>query len=105
VIEGPPIPDNPQYHRLQALNVKKHTYPTIKQAAQQSTTINRNVSLCDEELERRLAASVRFIPQSLLKQFRTGSLKGINEMRSVSIGFVQVRGVDVSTTAGATTAR
>jgi len=101
VVEGPRIEERPEYHRLQALDVTRHTYPTIKQAAQQSSRSRYSGELDNDELERRLHASMRFMPQCVVKQFWTGSLRGINEMRTVSIIFVQIGGVDVSTDEGA----
>jgi len=107
VIEGEPIEENPSFHRLVGLDTWRHSYPTVKQAAQQ-TAVSMDAALDEyppEELERWLGSCIRYIPRSVLKQFWTGSLRGINEMRAVSIIFVQIGGIDVSTDDGAMKAK
>eukprot|EP00928_Gymnodinium_smaydae_P014524 TRINITY_DN1533_c0_g1_i4.p1 TRINITY_DN1533_c0_g1~~TRINITY_DN1533_c0_g1_i4.p1 ORF type:complete len:1571 (+),score=182.77 TRINITY_DN1533_c0_g1_i4:112-4824(+) len=105
VQEGEPLTEGPPgFHRLRGLDTDQHTYPTIKAAAIECTRIqeSRKTALEDSAL---LALSERFIPRAVLKNMRSGNSSHINEMRSVTIVFVQIQGVDVSTDHGSRVAQ
>eukprot|EP00928_Gymnodinium_smaydae_P024615 TRINITY_DN1986_c0_g1_i1.p1 TRINITY_DN1986_c0_g1~~TRINITY_DN1986_c0_g1_i1.p1 ORF type:complete len:2362 (-),score=606.06 TRINITY_DN1986_c0_g1_i1:70-7155(-) len=100
VIEGAPLDTGPPgFHRLCALDTLQHTYPTIKQAALDCTRVEsaRMKQLDDRAL---LRLSDRFIPRCVIKHLHSGNYTSINEIRSVTIVFVQIGGVDVGTEAG-----
>jgi class 3 adenylate cyclase len=104
-VEGDPLTEGPSgYHRLVAFDTHQHTYPTVKQAA---VECSRAEAERLEALEDRilLKQSERFIPRAVLKHLRSGNSSSVNEMRSVTIIFVQIGGVDVSTETGSQVAQ
>ena len=103
-LEGKPIDGAPSFHRLLALDTSLHTYPTVKQAAIECTERERERQPClgEEDL---LALSGRFIPGAVLSRLSSGHSQSINEIRSVSIIFASIAGVDVSTQEGSETAQ
>jgi len=107
VVEGRVISDPdapPGFHVLGALDTSLHTYPTVKQAAMDCTRIENlsKESIADADL---LKLGERFIPRAVLKHLRSGNSSSINEMRSVTIIFSQIAGVDVSTERGSKVAQ
>eukprot|EP00397_Hematodinium_sp_SG-2012_P000395 GEMP01000395.1.p1 GENE.GEMP01000395.1~~GEMP01000395.1.p1 ORF type:complete len:2128 (+),score=348.42 GEMP01000395.1:152-6535(+) len=103
VIEGAPILERPEFHRLWGLDNTKHTFPTVKNAAQQ--TAPAPIILREYEVHTFLALCRRFIPHPVMANLECGTFANMNEMRSVTIIFVQVQGVDVSTTEGSVIAQ
>jgi class 3 adenylate cyclase/ankyrin repeat protein len=87
------------YHRLAAFDTEQHTYPTVKQAALECTRIEASRMAVVEDAVM-LRQSARFIPRAVLQPLRSGNSTSVNEMRSVTIIFVQIGGVDVSTVEG-----
>jgi len=98
VVEGEPIPERPTFHRLAALDISKHTFPTVKHAAQQTSTGLQKVPR--ERISSTLNYCRRFIPRAVLLNYESGTSSNINEMRAVSIIFVQIQGVDVASDDG-----
>eukprot|EP00928_Gymnodinium_smaydae_P037159 TRINITY_DN25834_c0_g1_i1.p1 TRINITY_DN25834_c0_g1~~TRINITY_DN25834_c0_g1_i1.p1 ORF type:complete len:2072 (-),score=304.76 TRINITY_DN25834_c0_g1_i1:130-5685(-) len=64
--------------------------------------VSRTRALDDSAL---LRLSENFIPRAVLKHMRSGNSSYINEMRSVTIVFAQIQGVDVSTDRGSKVAQ
>lgn len=95
VIEGAPVEDRPEFHRLFRMDEKKHTFPTLKNSAKEN----------DQRSEYRLGLAQadilrRYIPSAVFKQIEGGTLTYVNEMRNISVIFIQCAGVDVSTDDG-----
>lgn len=105
VVEGEPLREGPSgYRRLLKFDTLKHSYPTVKQAALECgrTDSARAETVEDKVL---LRQSEQFIPRAVLKHLQSGNSSSINEMRSVTIIFVQIGGVDVSTESGSIVAK
>ena len=101
VTEGAVIPEDPSYHKLGGLDTTKHTYATIRAAAQARDTRESQYALKLHELP----AARRYIPCAVYMQMENGTLDYVNEIRGVTVIFVCVGGVDVSTPKGATVAQ
>jgi class 3 adenylate cyclase len=100
VIEGAPIPENPSYHQLARMDETKYTFPTIKNAAMEA----------DDREEYKFGLGQldvlrRYIPSAVFKQIQGGTLTYVNEMRSISVIFIQVQGVEVSSREGSLVAQ
>lgn len=100
VVAGVPLTEGPPgFRRLKALDTTKHTYPTVKKAARECA--KRQGLVCPEFGEGAIVRlSERFIPRAIMRHLRSGNNSSINEMRSVTIIFASINGVDVSTHAG-----
>jgi len=95
VIEGKTVESRPEFHRLERMDETKHTFPTIKNSALEADNrIEYQFNLSELDVLR------RYIPSAVFKQIEGGTLTYVNEMRNISVIFVQVCGVDVSTEEG-----
>ena len=101
VIEGPPIDEDPAYKKLAGLVTSKHTYATIRAAALAKDTRQERYSLKLHEMN----VARRYIPGAVYQQMENGTLEYVNEIRNVSVFFICVAGLDVSTPQGALTAQ
>jgi len=97
VVEGSPISDDPSYRKITGLVTSKHTYATIRAAAQARDKRADQFSLKLTDL----VSARRYIPSAVYMQMENGTLQYVNEIRNVSVIFVCVGGVDVSTGRGA----
>merc|ERR1719265_505350 len=101
VIEGAPVTERPEFHRLVRMDEKRHTFPTLKSAAldadNRRKTSRFGLAECD--------VLRRYIPSAVFKQIQGGTLTYVNEMRNISVIFIQVAGVDVSTEDGSSVAQ
>jgi class 3 adenylate cyclase len=96
VIEGSPLEDRPDYHLLQRMDESKYTFPTIKHAARENDNrLTSRFRLTELNVIR------RYIPSSVFKQIECGTLDYVNEMRNVSVIFVQCLGQDAMSDKGA----
>lgn len=101
-VESDEIGGTGGYRRLKNLITSRHTYPTIKEAALQSAKTRAIRPPADhEEIQRQLDTLSRFVPRAVMNQFWRSSLHGLNQMRTVSVLFIHVKGVDPSTDSGA----
>jgi len=95
VIEGEPLKTHSDFHRLERMDETKHTFPTIKNSALEADArCEYKFSLGELDVLR------RYIPAAVFKQIEGGTLDYVNEMRNISVIFIQVAGVDVSTEDG-----
>jgi len=100
VIEGRPLQGRPEYHLLLRMDESKYTFPTIKHAAMEN----------DNRSEKRFRLSElniirKYIPSAVFKQIECGTLVYVNEMRNISVIFINGAGLDVMSTKGAATAQ
>jgi len=105
-VAGVPLTNCPPgFQRLVALDTRKHTYPTVKQAASDCIRLDekrRQIQMqADLPHNVLLRMGERFIPRAVLKHLSSGNNSSINEMRSVTVIFAQIGGVDVSSDEGA----
>eukprot|EP00392_Amoebophrya_sp_AT5.2_P017887 g18309.t1 len=84
---------------LGELKSELHTFPVIKAAAIE-TDERSKYSFGPEQLD----ICRRYIPSAVFKQIAGGTLQYVNEMRNMSVIFINVQGVDVSTKQGSLTA-
>eukprot|EP00971_Amphidinium_carterae_P019260 379052-Amphidinium_carterae.1 len=96
VIEGSPLKKNLAFHRLAALDTRLHTYPSVKQAALDCARIEKEKQPAGFTHSELKDISSRFIPRAILKHLQSGNNTSINEMRSVTIIFARIGGVDLS---------
>jgi len=95
VIEGRKLDLRKEYHMLQGMDELKFTYPTIKHAAiENDTRIDKRFKLTELNVIR------RYTPSAVFKQIECGTLKYVDEMRTVSTIFVQGNGLDPMTDNG-----
>jgi class 3 adenylate cyclase len=95
-LEGPEIQGHSSYKRLAGLVSSKHTYATVRAAAEESDrTPLHGLQLSQLNLTR------RYIPSAVFQQMANGTLEYVNEIRNVTVFFICVSGLDVSTTEGA----
>ena len=101
VIEGPPIDEDTKFKRVTALVTNKHTYATIRSAAEarDHRASQFSLKLSDMNLTR------RYIPSAVFQQMANGTLDYVNEIRNVTVFFICVPGLDVSSPRGAITAQ
>eukprot|EP00746_Dinoflagellata_sp_MGD_P004497 gnl/MRDRNA2_/MRDRNA2_108697_c0_seq1.p1 gnl/MRDRNA2_/MRDRNA2_108697_c0~~gnl/MRDRNA2_/MRDRNA2_108697_c0_seq1.p1 ORF type:complete len:1012 (+),score=188.37 gnl/MRDRNA2_/MRDRNA2_108697_c0_seq1:97-3132(+) len=100
VIEGEVVADRPDFHRLLRMEEKQHTFPTLKSAAKESDKREKyRLGLAHADVLR------RYIPSAVFKQIEGGTLTYVNEMRNISVIFIQCAGVDVSTDNGSKVAQ
>ncbi|CAJ1351668.1 unnamed protein product [Effrenium voratum] len=95
VIEGRPLEDRMDFHLLLRMDESKYTFPTIKYATQ----------LYDSRLENcfkleQLNITRRYIPSAVFKQIECGTLQYVNEMRNISVIFINGSGLDVMSNNG-----
>ena len=101
VVEGPPIAEDPSYRRLGGLVNSRHTYATIRSAAQARDTRQDRYALRLSEMN----LAKRYIPSAVYMQMENGTLEYVNEIRNVTVFFICVSDVDVSTPRGALVAQ
>lgn len=95
--EGEALPQ-PDFHRFIGFNTRMHTYPMVRHAALQSHPPDD--AFCITSLiragtvRRCLALLLNFLPDSVLRHAWAGTLINVNELRTLSIAFVNVKGVD-----------
>merc|ERR1719421_2617771 len=78
----------------------KYTFPTIKNAAMEADDRARYRFQFPQ-----VAITRRYIPSAVFKQIEGGTLTYVNEMRNISVIFIQCAGVDVSTENGSRVAQ
>jgi class 3 adenylate cyclase len=100
VIEGTTITQDPAYKRLAGFVTSKHTYATIRAAAEA-----HEGQFQDGLQLHHLNMTRRYIPSAVFQQMANGTLDYVNEIRNVTVFFICVAGLDVSSNAGATTAQ
>lgn len=94
-IEGEPL-ERPDFHRCLRMDETRHTFPTIKNSAMEADSrIEYQFDLAQLDILR------RYIPSAVFKQIEGGTLTYVNEMRNISVIFVQVSGIDCATDEGA----
>jgi class 3 adenylate cyclase len=99
VFEGEEISADPCYKRLAGFDASKHTYATIRAAADPRTP-SHEFQISD------LVFTRRYIPSAVYQQMANGTLEYVNEIRTVTVFFICVSGgLDVSTPSGAVTAQ
>jgi class 3 adenylate cyclase len=97
---------DPAYHpgfmKLLKMNTKHVTYPTVRHAALEAIRVSRgNVNMLSHHYQQlRLLASKRYMPPHVYRQMVRGTMSYVCEMRTFSILFLQIDGVDVSTDEG-----
>lgn len=96
VIEGSPLEDRPDYHLLHRMDESKYTFPTIKHAAME----NDNRPAQQFRLAE-LKVIRQYVPSAVFKQIECGTLRYVNEMRHISVIFVNGGLLDVMTDRGA----
>ena len=101
VVEGPSIPENRAYRKLAGLVTSKHTYATIRAAAEARDTRKMRSGLGLSEMN----VARRYIPSAVYMQMENGTLDYVNEIRNVTVFFICVPGLDVSTPQGALVAQ
>jgi class 3 adenylate cyclase len=95
VLEGDPIPSDPSYKKLLGFQTSKHTYATIRAAAESSDSrAFENLQLDQLSLTR------RYIPSAVFQQMANGTLEYVNEIRNVTVFFICVPSLDVSSPEG-----
>ncbi|KAF4657097.1 hypothetical protein FOL47_008614, partial [Perkinsus chesapeaki] len=100
VLEGEPLLDDEciGFHRLLSMDVNKHTYATIKNAAKDADRREEMYALRINELY----IAKWFIPPAVFKQIENDTIAYVNEMRTVTTIFISVpEAIDVSTSNGA----
>eukprot|EP00397_Hematodinium_sp_SG-2012_P000338 GEMP01000338.1.p1 GENE.GEMP01000338.1~~GEMP01000338.1.p1 ORF type:complete len:2269 (+),score=428.96 GEMP01000338.1:104-6910(+) len=97
---GPDAP--PGFARLGDIRKTWHTYPSIKRAAENAQEYNaaKQAEKDPKSEERLFERSKRFVPRAVLQHFLSGAGSNVNEMRRVSIIFVQINGIKVYTDEG-----
>jgi len=95
VIEGETLAERPEYHLLARMDESKYTFPTIKYATQLYD--NRLNSMFKLE---HLDVIRRYIPSAVFKQIECGTLQYVNEMRNISVIFINGSGLDVMSKEG-----
>eukprot|EP00440_Ansanella_granifera_P071923 gb/GFBE01078051.1/.p1 GENE.gb/GFBE01078051.1/~~gb/GFBE01078051.1/.p1 ORF type:complete len:1043 (+),score=304.23 gb/GFBE01078051.1/:1-3129(+) len=90
VIEGRPLEDRMDFHLLLRMDESKYTFPTIKYATQlYDTRMDNCFKLAELNITR------RYIPSAVFKQIECGTLQYVNEMRNISVIFINGSGLDV----------
>jgi len=100
ILEGRILDSHPDYHILGRMDVKKYTFPTVRQAA-----IDRDMRDQHRFRLSELPILRRYIPSAVFKQIEGGTLTYVNEMRNISTIFIAGSGIDVSTDAGSRVAQ
>lgn len=95
VIEGEPLEKRPEFHRLVQCDPEQHTFPVLKAAALE-TDMRGDYRFTIDQID----ICRRYIPSAVFKQIAGGTLTYVNEMRNLSVIFINVQGVDVSTETG-----
>mmetsp|Transcript_43998 Transcript_43998/g.71295 ORF Transcript_43998/g.71295 Transcript_43998/m.71295 type:complete len:1060 (+) Transcript_43998:80-3259(+) len=95
VIEGRPLEDRPDFHLLLRMDESCYTFPTIKYATQLYDTRHEKCFKLKE-----LNITRRYIPSAVFKQIECGTLNYVNEMRKVSVIFINGSGLDVMSEKG-----
>lgn len=95
MVEGSPLTSHPEFHRLAACVTEKHTFPVLKAAAME-TDFRKSSQFGVEQID----ICRRYIASAVFKQISGGTLQYVNEMRNLSVIFINVQGVDVSTASG-----
>ncbi|CAE7199518.1 ADCY10 [Symbiodinium natans] len=95
VIEGRPLEDRMDFHLLLRMDESKYTFPTIKYATQLYDTRVENCFKLDQ-----LNITRRYIPSAVFKQIECGTLQYVNEMRNISVIFINGSGLDVMSSTG-----
>jgi len=90
VIEGRPLEDRMDFHLLLRMDESKYTFPTIKYATQLYDSRAEN---CFKLAQ--LNITRRYIPSAVFKQIECGTLPYVNEMRKISVIFINGSGLDV----------
>lgn len=90
VIEGRPIEDRMDFHLLLRMDESKYTFPTIKYATQLYDSRAENCFKLGQ-----LEITRRYIPSAVFKQIECGTLPYVNEMRKISVIFINGSGLDV----------
>jgi len=91
---------HPDFHLLLKMDETKYTFPTIKYSAiQRDTRAEKQFKLTELHVIR------RYVPSAVFKQIEGGTLKYVDEMRTISTIFIAGSGVDPSTDAGAAVAQ
>ncbi|CAD7972564.1 unnamed protein product [Amoebophrya sp. A25] len=80
---------------LGELHSELHTFPVLKAAAIESDR-RHEYQFETEQLD----ICRRYIPSAVFKQIAGGTLTYVNEMRNISVIFINVQGIDVSTAEG-----
>ena len=94
VVEGPIIDSHSEYKKFAGFVTSKHTFATIRAAAESRG--------CLEELQlHQLNYTRRYIPSAVFQQMANGTLEYVNEIRNVTVFFICVAGLDVSSGEGA----
>ena len=101
VIEGDVIEEDLAYKRLAGLVTTKHTFATIKAAAQARDRRMETELLQLSELH----LTRRYIPSAVFQQMANGTLEYVNEIRNVTAFFICVSGLDVASPEGAVVAQ
>ena len=99
VVGGSPIEEDRNYKKITALVTSKHTYATIRSAAKGTRHTKFSLRLSDMNLTR------RYIPSAVFQQMENGTLEYVNEIRNVTVFFICVPRLDVSSARGACTAQ
>mmetsp|Transcript_34163 Transcript_34163/g.72689 ORF Transcript_34163/g.72689 Transcript_34163/m.72689 type:complete len:1111 (+) Transcript_34163:318-3650(+) len=96
VIEGRAITEHPQYHLLMRMDESKYTFPTIKHAAMENDNrADKKFRLSELNIIR------KYIPSAVFKQIECGTLVYVNEMRNISVIFINGAKLDVMSNDGA----
>ncbi|CAD7944931.1 unnamed protein product [Amoebophrya sp. A120] len=80
---------------LGELKPELHTFPVLKQAAIE-TDRRKEFQFGPDQLD----LCRRYIPSAVFKQIAGGTLQYVNEMRNMSVIFINVQGIDVATEDG-----
>ena len=96
VIEGPVVVQDPGYKRLGGLVNSRHTYATIRFASQSRDERQSSYAMKLSEM----GLAKRYIPSAVYKQMENGTLEYVNDIRTVTVFFICVAGVDVATPTG-----
>ena len=100
VVEGPSIEQDPSYKKISGFITSKHTFPTIRAAAEASDRHAQDaIQLSELNLTR------RYIPSAVFQQMANGTLEYVNEIRNVTVFFICISGLDVASPEGAGTAQ
>ncbi|CAE7485513.1 ADCY10 [Symbiodinium sp. CCMP2592] len=83
------------FHLLLRMDESKYTFPTIKYATQLYDTRIENCFKLDQ-----LNITRRYIPSAVFKQIECGTLQYVNEMRNISVIFINGSGLDVMSSNG-----
>lgn len=96
VVQSRLIDSKPDYHLLGKMDESKYTFPTIKHAAMENDNRAEH-----RFMNKHLKILRKYIPSSVFKQIECGTLVYVNEMRNISVMYINGSGLDVMSQKGA----